>query len=113
MLQAVARPYNVLGHAVSVSASIGIVRAPEHGKSADELLKNADVALYNVKSAGRQGFEIYRSGSMQRIEGVRRLETDLRVALRENQFELHYQPVLSLTTARRRLLRSAATLAPS
>jgi EAL domain-containing protein (putative c-di-GMP-specific phosphodiesterase class I) len=54
------------------------------------------VALYNVKSAGRQGFEIYRSGSMQRIEGVRRLETDLRVALRENQFELHYQPVLSL-----------------
>ncbi len=100
VLRSIARPYNVLGHCVSVSASIGIVRAPEHGKSADELLKNADVALYNVKSAGRQGFEIFRSGTTQRIEGVRRLETDLHTALRKNQFELHYQPVLSLESHR-------------
>ena len=96
VLQAVARPYYILGHSLSVSASIGIVRAPEHGRSADELLKNADVALYNVKSTGRQGFEIFRSGSMQKVEGVRRLEADLHAALRKNQLELHYQPILSL-----------------
>jgi diguanylate cyclase (GGDEF)-like protein len=98
VLQSLGRPYYILGHALTVTASVGIVRAPEHGRTADELLKNADVALYNVKAGGRQGFEIFRSGSGQRVEAMRRIETDLHVALREKQFELHYQPILSLKT---------------
>jgi predicted signal transduction protein with EAL and GGDEF domain len=98
VLQALGRPYYILGHALTVTASVGIVRAPEHGRTADELLKNADVALYNVKASGRQGFEVFRSGSGQRVEAMRRIETDLHVALREKQFELHYQPILSLKT---------------
>ncbi len=92
------KPYHVLGHALSVSASIGIVKAPEDGKTADELLKKADIALYNVKSRGRKGFEIYRSGAGQEADIQRRLELDIHSALSENQFELHYQPILSLKT---------------
>ncbi len=98
VLQAVSRPYYILGHALSVSASIGIVRAPEHGRSADVLLKNADVALYNVKATGRQGFEVFRSGTEQKVDFMRRLEVDMHAALGQNQFELHYQPILSLKT---------------
>jgi diguanylate cyclase (GGDEF)-like protein len=98
ILQALSKPYHVLGHALSVSASIGIVKAPEDGKTADELLKKADIALYNVKSRGRKGFEIYRSGAGQEADIQRRLELDIHSALSENQFELHYQPILSLKT---------------
>jgi diguanylate cyclase (GGDEF)-like protein len=100
VLNAVSRPYLVLGHALSVGVSIGIVRAPEHGTLADDLLKKADVALYNVKSCGRQSYEVYRSGSGERVEGMRRLESDMHSALSRNQFELHYQPILCLKQQR-------------
>jgi len=98
VLQALSKPYHVLGHTLSITASIGIVKAPEHGKAADELLKNADVALYSVKSTGRQGFEIFHCDSGQKVEVQRRLEIDIHTALRRRQFELHYQPILSLKT---------------
>ena len=98
VLAAVSRPYHILGHALAISASLGIVRAPAHGRTADELLKNADVALYSVKSAGRRGFELYRRGSVRQIDAQRRLEGDIATALSERQFELHYQPILNLRT---------------
>ncbi len=75
MLASISKPYNILGHTISISASLGIVRAPAHGRTADELLKNADVALYSVKSAGRRGFEIYRLGCGRQADAQRRLET--------------------------------------
>ncbi|MBI1648568.1 EAL domain-containing protein [Hyphomicrobium sulfonivorans] len=96
ILTAINRPFSILGHAISVSASIGIVRAPAHGNSPDELLKNADVALYNVKSAGRCGYELYQRGCGRHIEAQRRLEVDIQGALDNKQFELHYQPILNL-----------------
>jgi diguanylate cyclase (GGDEF)-like protein len=99
VLHDVSKPYHIFGNAISVSASIGIVRAPEDGKTADELLKNADVALYSVKSAGRRGFELFHgNGAGRKADGQRRLEHDMPGALSQNQFELHYQPVLSLRT---------------
>lgn len=98
ILGAIARPYNILGNAITISASLGIVRAPAHGKTPDELLKNADIALYKVKSEGRRGFAIYDRGSDRRVAAQRRLETDIHSALRREQFELHYQPILSLCT---------------
>ena len=99
VLHDVSKPYHIFGKTISISASIGIVRAPENGKTADDLLKNADVALYSVKSAGRRGFEVFHNnGAGRKIECQRRLETDIQNALSLNQFELHYQPVLSLRT---------------
>jgi diguanylate cyclase (GGDEF)-like protein len=96
VLHDVSKPYHILGHAISISASIGIVRAPENGKGADELLKNADVALYNVKSAGRRAFALFRCSAGRNADTQRRLESDLKTALSEDQFELHYQPILNL-----------------
>ncbi len=96
VLHDVCRPYHVLGNAISISASIGIVRAPEQGKTADELLKNADIALYDVKQAGRRGFALFRSGGRLEFDAYRRLDSEIHTALDENQFELHYQPVLNL-----------------
>jgi len=98
VLTAISKPYNIHGHAITISASLGIVRAPAHGRTPDELLKNADVALYNVKSAGRRGYEIYRCGSTRQIDAQGRLEADIHTALVSDQFELHYQPILSLRT---------------
>lgn len=96
VLAAVGRPYNILGNVITVSASLGVVRAPVHGRTPDELLKNADVALYNVKSAGRRGFELYNRDSNRQIMAQRRLELDIHSALSRDQFQLHYQPILSL-----------------
>ena len=99
VLHDISKPYHILGNTIAISASIGIVRAPENGKCADELLKNADVALYSVKSAGRRGFEVFHhTDAGRKIDCQRRLESDLQGALSLNQFELHYQPAVSLRT---------------
>ena len=113
VLRDISKPYHIFGNTISIGASIGIVRAPENGKTADELLKNADVALYNVKSAGRRGFEVFHDNDGRKMGCQRRLESDMRSALSLNQFELHYQPELSLRTRHARRLRSADPLAPS
>ena len=98
VLGSIGRPYNILGQPITISASLGIVRAPAHGKTPDELLKNADIALYNVKTAGRRGFETYRRGCGRHVDAQRRMESDVQAALGREQFELHYQPILSLRT---------------
>ncbi|MFN3623220.1 MAG: putative bifunctional diguanylate cyclase/phosphodiesterase [Hyphomicrobium sp.] len=98
VLNSISRPYNILGNVITISGSLGIVRAPVHGRTPDELLKNADIALYNVKSAGRRGFELFTRGSSRHVDAQRRLETDVSLALHRKQFELHYQPILSLRT---------------
>jgi diguanylate cyclase (GGDEF)-like protein len=96
ILNDISRPYNIVGHAISINASIGIVKAPEHGKTVDELLKNADIALYDVKKEGRRGFALFRGGGRSGGDAGRRLDGEIHTALDENQFELHYQPVVGL-----------------
>jgi diguanylate cyclase (GGDEF)-like protein len=98
LLAAISKPYNILGHPITISGSLGVVRAPTHGRTPDELLKNADIALYNVKTAGRRGYEIYRRGARRLVDAQRRLEVEIESALKREQFELHYQPILSLRT---------------
>lgn len=77
VMDAVNKPFLILGHSVALSASIGIVQAPEHGASADELMKSADVALYEVKSSGRNNFKLFQSGTQHKPGKKRRLERDL------------------------------------
>jgi diguanylate cyclase (GGDEF)-like protein len=89
-------PFDLNGHQIAVGISIGIAIAPNDGTDPDELVKNADLALYRAKTDGRGTYRFFEQEMDQRMQARRRLELDLRRALLEGQFELYYQPVVNL-----------------
>jgi diguanylate cyclase (GGDEF)-like protein/PAS domain S-box-containing protein len=91
-------PYDLAGHRVIVGTSIGIVLVPAHGTQFDQLMKYADLALYRAKSAGRNQWCFFERALEEKANARLTLESDLRSALRQGQFELHYQPVVDLAT---------------
>ena len=88
--------YDLHGHQVVVDISIGIALAPDDGTEVDELLKCADMALYGAKSEGRGTYRYFEAEMDARMKMRRSLEVDLRKALINNEFELHYQPLVRL-----------------
>ncbi len=92
------RSYLVGGHIVSVGASVGISVAPHDGSNYEELLRSADLALYDVKKSGRSAFRFFTKEMDVRALARRSLEVDLRKALALREFELHYQPQIDLET---------------
>jgi diguanylate cyclase (GGDEF)-like protein len=96
VLRVIGEPHHVLGRKVSVAASIGIALAPSQGRDADELLKNADLALYRAKASGRRGYAFFQPGLEQTGGDRRGLEADIQLALKERQLELYYQPIVEL-----------------
>jgi diguanylate cyclase (GGDEF)-like protein len=96
VLRALGEPHHVLGRKVSAAASIGIVLAPSQGRDADELLKNADLALYRAKASGRGAYAFFQPEQDQKMGERRTLEADLREAIAERQLELYYQPIVQL-----------------
>ncbi len=89
-------PCDLFGHAVLTDTSIGIAVAPDDGTAPDDLLKNADLALYRAKADGRGTFRFFEPHMDAHIKARRALEGELRKALVEGEFVLHYQPILSL-----------------
>jgi len=83
---------------VHIGVSIGIVLYPSDGEDAKTLLRNADSALYDVKAKGRGHYQLYRKELTEYVHNRLRLDTDLRKALVNNEFELHFQPVINLKT---------------
>lgn len=79
-----------------MKASIGVALYPEHGDSIDELLKNADIALHKAKELGRNRIIIYNQPMNEAITERVIIEKELRTALKNNEFELYYQPQLNL-----------------
>jgi diguanylate cyclase (GGDEF)-like protein len=98
LLKIFSETHQLLGHQVEIGASIGIALAPQHGMTADELLKNADMALYQAKSLGRGTFAVFDPEFGYQSQTRRQLESDLKVALRDNQLELYYQPIRDVKT---------------
>jgi diguanylate cyclase (GGDEF)-like protein len=94
------RPYDVDDNELVIGASIGIAMAPKDGTHADLLLKSADLALYRAKSDGRSGWRFFEPEMDARVKARRKLELDLRNALTNDAFELHYQPIVDLKTDR-------------
>ena len=92
------RPYDIEGHHVVVSASIGIAIAPGDGTSTEQLLRNADMAMYRAKSEGRSTFRFFEPEMDASLQARRVLELDLRKALANGEFELYYQPQLDAMT---------------
>jgi diguanylate cyclase (GGDEF)-like protein/PAS domain S-box-containing protein len=92
LIEQINLPIQIGGNEVSVGASIGIVSAPYDGLTAEDLLRYADIALYEAKSSGRNGFRFYEPAMNERIMERRQLETDMRQALRHHEFRLDFQP---------------------
>jgi diguanylate cyclase (GGDEF)-like protein/PAS domain S-box-containing protein len=89
-------PYDCHGHQVTTDASIGIALAPQHGADLDQILKNADLAMYAAKSAGRRTHRFFEPAMDAQVKARRVLEMDLRQAIADQALEVYYQPSVSL-----------------
>lgn len=100
ILQSLSRPFDLAGHEVVITGSIGISAFPSEGDDADALLRNAEAAMYHVKEQGRADYQFF-DASMNEVAMQRLLlESRLRRAIERNEFELHYQPKVALSGAR-------------
>ncbi len=91
-------PFHVETHTIFSSVSIGVAMGSSDYGRADEVLSDADTAMYHAKTAGRARVEVYHSGLRQRAVARLQTENDLRTAVDEGQFVLHYQPIICLET---------------
>jgi diguanylate cyclase (GGDEF)-like protein len=98
LLGAVAAPCDLDGHHVNIGTSVGIALAPEHGTDVDQLVKNADLALYKAKSEGRDAYRIFEDAMGVEVRMRRAHQIDLRNALSNDEFELYYQPIVDIQT---------------
>ncbi|MDJ0895192.1 MAG: EAL domain-containing protein [Alphaproteobacteria bacterium] len=98
VIKNLAEPYVVSGHDIHSSASVGITLCPGDSSDPDDLLKNADMAMYRAKSTGRNSYEFFSREMNQAIQSKLNLERELRRAISEEGFEVHYQPQIDLTT---------------
>jgi diguanylate cyclase (GGDEF)-like protein len=111
LLELIGRPYAVNGHAVTLSVSIGMALAPQHGDDADALLRAANIALHRAEADGKNRCRCFEPWMQEQASSRQALETDLRAALALNkldlrktmaveQFEVHYQPQVTLAGRR-------------
>jgi diguanylate cyclase (GGDEF)-like protein len=98
VIETLLEPFEVLGHQVIIGTSIGIAMAPADGTEPDQLLRNADMALYRAKAEGRGTFHFFQAEMDAQMQERRRLELDLRKALLADQFELYYQPLIDVAS---------------
>ena len=91
-------PYMIEGHNISIGASVGIALAPPVGTCADALIRNADLALYSAKAAGRGTYCFFAPEMHSEAQDRQILETDLRKAIARGELQLQYQPVVNAQT---------------
>jgi len=94
--EAIRQPYQCLGHQLSTDASIGIALAPRDGTDLDQLIKNADLAMYGAKADGRRTHRFFEPAMDAGAKARLKMQQDLRQALVDGGFEIHYQPVVDL-----------------
>jgi diguanylate cyclase (GGDEF)-like protein/PAS domain S-box-containing protein len=98
MLHAVAEPHSIDGHDVHVTASIGVSVYPDDGLDADNLIRNADTAMYQAKEGGRDRYACFKPAMNARAAERQFIEESLRRALEHEEFALQYQPKVNLKT---------------
>jgi len=95
LIEEIKRPYTIDGDHVTIGVSIGIAMAPMNGTRPDQILRNADLALYRAKADGRSVFRLFESQMDSEARERRLLEVELRDAIKNNELVLYYQPLVS------------------
>lgn len=98
VINKVKNPYYLGGQKIIITCSIGISLFPKDGETVEKLLRNADIAMYQAKERGRDNFIFYRKEMSRQSHEVMQIEQELRTAIEEEEFVLHYQPKLALKT---------------
>jgi len=96
IIESVSAPFDLDGTQVVIGTSVGIAVGPADGTSPDQLIRNADLALYRAKGDGRSTYRFFGPEMDAQMQVRRSMEQDLRKALAAGEFELHYQPVVNL-----------------
>jgi predicted signal transduction protein with EAL and GGDEF domain len=99
-LECLHKPFDLDGHEVHISASIGIAIYPGDGESIDELLRHADIAMYQVKALGKNGHSFYHNSMLDVSHQKIALEQALRRALEHDELEMYYQPQIDAVEGR-------------
>ncbi|MEZ5541100.1 MAG: EAL domain-containing protein [Pseudomonadota bacterium] len=98
ILESLKTPFIIDKQELHISTSIGIALYPEDGQNADDLIKNADIAMYHAKKSGRNNYQFYSRKMNEQALLKLRLESRLRHAVENNELEIHYQPQVNLAT---------------
>ena len=98
ILETITQPIMIQGHELLVTSSIGITICPNDGMQYPDLLKNADMAMYRAKNAGRNNIQFYSPEMNEEMQTQLRIEKELRSAIQLNQFKLFYQPIIDIET---------------
>lgn len=98
VLAALSRPFLLEGHEVFTSTSIGIAFPSEESKTAEDLLRDADTAMYRAKSLGKARYEVFSMTMRAQSIALMQIETDLRRAAERKEFLVYYQPIVDLST---------------
>ena len=98
ILSALSAPFEMEQNTLRITGSIGVSTYPEDGRSAELLIRNADLAMYQAKEKGRSNYQFFEKGMNVRAVERQSIEGDLRFALERNEFVMHYQPKIDLTT---------------
>jgi diguanylate cyclase (GGDEF)-like protein/PAS domain S-box-containing protein len=110
VVEALSEPFSIDGQLVDGSGSLGVTIFPDDGTTPERLMRNADMALYRAKGAGRRCFDFYRPDMDAEIQVSRSLQRRLRQALDQGELELHYQPMIELATGRLMQVEALARL---
>jgi diguanylate cyclase (GGDEF)-like protein/PAS domain S-box-containing protein len=100
IIQTLSQPYSIDGQRVIIGASIGVALSPDDGVVSEELIRNADLALYAAKDLGRGRYHFFAEDLHAEAEARARMEQDLRDAIAQGDLQLYYQPVVSTATER-------------
>ncbi len=100
VIHSLSQPYTIEGQRVVIGASIGIAVSPDDGVTSDDLIRNADLALYAAKDQGRGRYHFFAEDLHAEAEASARIEQDLRDAIAKGELQLFYQPVVSTATER-------------
>lgn len=98
ILQRLSSPFQLEGHQVSITASIGIVLSSTHHDAADEILRDADATMYSAKAAGKNQYLLFDKAIGEKAKYRWQIEQDLRQALPRQEFQLNYQPIIESQT---------------